>query len=43
MVSVKCHCEGVKRSKPCPEPSEGTHEIAAGFALATTASDCHDA
>ena len=23
-------------TKPCPEQSEGTHEIATGFALATT-------
>ncbi len=26
--------------KPCPERSEGTLEIATGFALATTSSDC---
>ena len=32
----QCHCEGVKRPKPCPEQSEGTHEIATGNALATT-------
>jgi hypothetical protein len=28
-------------TKPCPEQSEGTPEIATGFALATTSSDCH--
>jgi len=27
-------------TKPCPERSEGTLEIATGFALATTSSDC---
>ena len=32
----------VKRSNPCPERSEGSLEIATGFALATTSSDCHD-
>jgi hypothetical protein len=33
------HCEESRLSgttKPCPEQSEGTHEIATGFALATT-------
>jgi hypothetical protein len=28
-------------TKPCPEQSEGTLEIATGYALATTSSDCH--
>jgi hypothetical protein len=28
-------------TKPCPEQSEGTLEIATGCALATTPSDCH--
>jgi hypothetical protein len=28
-------------NKACPERSEGTLEIAAGYALATTSSDCH--
>ena len=32
---------GVLATKPCPERSEGPFEIAAGFALATTSSDCH--
>jgi hypothetical protein len=39
-----CHCEESSRlraTKPCPEQGEGTLEIATGFALATTSSDCH--
>jgi putative peptidoglycan lipid II flippase len=30
----------MRGTKPCPERSEGTLEIATGFALATTSSDC---
>jgi len=32
--------QGAYTTKPCPERSEGTLEIATGFALATTSSDC---
>jgi len=31
----------VNSMKPCPEESEGTYEIATGYAFVTTSSDCH--
>jgi hypothetical protein len=35
-ISLSGSLRGAVATKPCPEQSEGTHEIATGFALATT-------